>query len=298
MILLPMATRTAHERKLWRQYAVLGAVLGSFLAGCTVLTALTLTYTYAERLLLWKVDHYFHLSDEQDKQVKARLAELHTWHRQTELPRYAGFLKQIQDRWRDGVSAEEIEWTFDTFAKLRAELADRVAAAGAVFLPTVDAKQIRHLERGMQHDYRAWQSQASARPEERATKRIKTVFGWLRDWLGPLTPDQEALVARLIREMPDRAEDTLVYRTQRQKQFLQLLQSHPSSEVIEHTLQEWLATPEKNSPPAYALSVQHFRQDVKTTVLAIDRTVTPRQRTHASEKLQNLIAEIQRLASG
>jgi hypothetical protein len=149
----------------------------------------------------------------------------------------------------------------------------------------------------MQRDYRDWHSQASARPEERAAKRIKTVFGWLRDWLGPLTPDQEVLVARLIRDMPDRAEDTLVYRAQRQQQFLQLLQSHPSSEVIERTLKEWLATPEKNSPPAYALSVEHFRKDVKTTVLAIDRTVTPRQRTHASEKLQKLITEIQRLTA-
>jgi hypothetical protein len=85
---------------------------------------------------------------------------------------------------------------------------------------------------------------------------------------------------------------------QRQQQFLHLVQSRQKSEVIERTLQEWLATPEKNSPPAYALSVHRFRQEVKTTVLAIDRTVTPRQRTHASEKLQKLIIEIQRLAAG
>ena len=94
MILLPMATHTAHKQKLWRCYAVLGALLGSILTGCTTLT---LTYTYTDRLLLWKIDHYFHLSNEQDKQVKARLAELHAWHRHTELPRYAEFLRQIQE---------------------------------------------------------------------------------------------------------------------------------------------------------------------------------------------------------
>ena len=139
-----MAPSPPHQRESWLKPALFCAVLGALLTGCS---ALTLTYTYAQRLLLWKVDRYFQLSDEQDKLVKARLADLHTWHRQTELPRYAEFLRQVQDRWRDGVSAEEIEWAFDTFAKLRAELAGRVASAGAVFLPTVDAKQIKHLDR-------------------------------------------------------------------------------------------------------------------------------------------------------
>jgi Family of unknown function (DUF6279) len=295
MILHSMAPSPPPQHESWLKRALLYSALGALLTGCS---ALTLTYTYAPRLLLWKIDRYFQLSDEQDKLVKGRLADLHTWHRQTELPRYAEFLRQVQDRWRDGVSAEEIEWVFDTFAKLRAELAGRVASAGAVFLPTVDAKQIKHLDRVMQRDNREWLSQAGARAEERAAKRAKTVLGWLRDWLGALTPEQEALVARLVREMPDRLEETLAYRTQRQQQIIQLLQSKPNADVIEHALSEWLATPEKNSPPAYALSVQQFRQEVKKTVLAIDRTVTPRQRNHATDKLQKLITEIQRLAAG
>jgi hypothetical protein len=262
--------------------------------GCT---ALTLSYNYAERLLLWRIDRYFQLSDDQDRLVKARLADLHVWHRHTELPRYAEFLRQVQDRWKDGVTAEEIDWTFDSFAKLRAALADRVAAAGAVFLPTVDAKQIGHLQKVVQRDNREWQSHAGTPGEERTVKRAKTVVGWLRDWLGPLTPEQERLAARLLKDLPDTTDDTLSYRTHRQQQFVQLLQSRPDPEVVEHRLQEWLATPEKNAPPAYALSVQNFRHNVKTTVLAIDRTVTARQRNHASEKLQKLIREIQRLAA-
>jgi hypothetical protein len=266
--------------------------LGVLLSACS---ALPLTYNHAEGLLLWKIDRYFKLSGEQERLVKAWLADFHSWHRQTELPRYAEFLRQVQDRWRDGVSAEEIDWTFDTFAKLRSELTGRIAPAGAVLLPLVDTTQIRHLDRVLQRDNRDWQAQAAVPAEERSVKRAKTVLSWLRDWLGPLTREQERLVTQLLKDMPDSTEDWLAYRTQRQQQFIQFLQSRPNPALIERRLQEWLVTPEKTS---YVLSRQNLRQDVKLAVLAIDRTVTPRQRIYATEKLQKLIRQLEGLVAG
>ena len=287
-----MPAPVPNKRCQWFRHTMLCTGLGVLLSACS---ALTLTYNHAEGLLLWKIDRYFQLSGEQEKLVKAWLADFHSWHRQSELPRYAEFLRQVQDRWRDGVSAEEIDWTFDTFAKLRSELTGRIAPAGAVLLPLVDTTQIRHLDRVLQRDNRDWQSQAAVPAEERSVKRAKTVLSWLRDWLGPLTPEQERLVTRLLKDMPDTTEDWLAYRTQRQRQFIQFLQSRPNPALIEHRLQEWLATPEKTS---YVLSRQNLRQDIKMAVLAIDRTVTPRQRMHASEKLQKLIRQIEGLAAG
>jgi hypothetical protein len=284
-----MPASVPNKRRQWFRHAVLCTGLGVLLSACS---ALTLTYNHAEGLLLWKIDRYFQLSGEQEKLVKAWLADFHSWHRQTELPRYAEFLRQVQDRWRDGVSAEEIDWTFDTFAKLRAELTGRIAPAGAVLLPLVDTTQIRHLDRVLQRDNRDWQSQAAVPAEERSVKRAKTVLSWLRDWLGPLTREQERLVTRLLKDMPDSTDDWLAYRTQRQRQFIQFLQSRPNPALIEHRLQEWLVTPEKTS---YVLSRQNLRQDVKIAVLAVDRTVTPRQRTYATEKLQKLIRQLEGL---
>jgi hypothetical protein len=292
MILLRMLASVPNKRRQWFRHGVLWTGLGVLLSACS---ALPLTYNHAEGLLLWKIDRYFKLSGEQERLVKAWLADFHSWHRQTELPRYAEFLRQVQDRWRDGVSAEEIDWTFDTFAKLRSELTGRIAPAGAVLLPLVDTTQIRHLDRVLQRDNRDWQSQAAVPAEERSVKRAKTVLSWLRDWLGPLTREQERLVTRLLKDMPDSTEDWLAYRTQRQQQFIQFLQSRPNPALIERRLQEWLVTPEKTS---YVLSRQNLRQDVKMAVLAIDRTVTPRQRTYATEKLQKLIRQLEGLVAG
>ena len=291
MISLRMAASVPNKQRQWFRHAVLcaGWVL---LSACS---ALPLTYNHAEGLLLWKIDRYFKLSGEQEKLVRTWLADFHSWHRQTELPLYAEFLRQVQDRWRDGVSAEEIDWTFDTFAKLRSELTGRIAPAGAVLLPLVDTTQIRHLDRVLQRDNRDWQAQAAVSAEERSVKRAKSVLGWLRDWLGPLTREQERLVTQLLKDMPDSTEDWLAYRTQRQQQFIQFLQSRPNPALIERRLQEWLVTPEKTS---YVLSRQNLRHDVKMAILAIDRTVTPRQRTYATEKLQKLIRQLEGLVAG
>jgi len=268
----------------------------ALLIGFTGCITLSFTYNHAERLLLWRIDRYFQLSQDQDAYLKAKLSELYVWHRQTELPRYSEFLRQVNERWQDGLTLEEIDWSFDTFAKLRGSLADRIAGPGSAFLVTVDAKQLKHLERVVQREHRQWQARAGATPEERSAKRAKNVISSLRDWLGPLTVEQERLTERLVKDMTATTDDWFTYRMKRKEEFVQLLQSRPKSAVIEHKLEEWFEPSEKPSAGQND-SIQRLRQDVKRTILTIDRTITSRQRAHASEKLQKLIGEIQSLAA-
>jgi len=291
------ATKAYSLRRIFRtsKYIVLSIILAGLLTACGTLS---ITYNYAERLLLWRIDRYLQLTHEQEGHVKAKLADVHVWHRQTELPRYSDFLRQVQERWLDGIAAEEIDWTFDTFAKLRATLADYIAAPSGAFLTTIDTKQLRHLERVVQREHRQWKARAGATPEERAAKRAKSAISSLRDWLGPLTKEQERLTERLVKDMTATTEDWLTYRMQRQDEFVRLLQSRPKPVVIEHKIYEWFESARKQNAQDSPDPAQRWREDVKATILAIDRTVTPRQRGHASEKLQKLIREIQALAAG
>jgi hypothetical protein len=285
--------RRPRDAFLFLKHLVSCAVLIAVLAGCVTMS---LTYNHAERLLLWRIDRYFQLTQEQEGYVKEKLAELHVWHRQTELPRYSEFLRQVQERWQDGVTPEDIDWSFDTFAKLRATLADYIAAPGGAFLTTIDAKQLKHLERVVQRDHRQWQARAGNTPEERAARRAKSAISSLRDWLGPLTKEQERLTQRLVKDMTEATEDWIAYRMQRQDEFVRLLQSRPKPALIEHKIHEWFEA--GKHAQASSDSVQRWRGDVKAAVLAIDRTITPRQRSHASEKLLKLIREIQALEPG
>lgn len=291
-----VATRDFARRNgfLFLKYLLSCIVLVTGLASCITMS---LSYNHAQRLLLWRIERYVQLTQEQEGYVKAKLAELHVWHRQTELPRYSEFLTQVKDRWQDGVTAEEIDWSFETFAKLRASLADHIAASGGAFLTTIDAKQLKYLEHVIEREHRQWQTRAGATPEERAAKRAKKVISSLQDWLGPLSKEQERLTDWLVKDMTDSTEGWIAYRMQRQDEFVRLLQSRPKPTLIEHKIHEWLEAPGKQaqvSPDA----AQRWRDDVKATVLAIDRTVTPRQRSQASEKLQKLIRDIHVLEAG
>jgi len=78
---------------------------------------------------------------------------------------------------------------------------------------------------------------------------------------------------------------------------VQLLESKPPAAVIQNHLHDWMATPEKDAPPEYAIAVRQSKENIKRIVLEIDRTVTPRQRTHAADKLQKLIHQIQTLSA-
>ncbi len=81
MILLRMPAAVPKKRRQWFRHAVLCTGVGVLLSACS---ALPLTYNHAEGLLLWKIDRYFKLSGEQEKLVRAWLADFHSWHRQTE----------------------------------------------------------------------------------------------------------------------------------------------------------------------------------------------------------------------
>ena len=269
--------------------------IASLLVGCSTLS---LTYNYADWILLWRIDQYFDVSPEQQTFLKGRLNHLHAWHRKQELPRYVAFLRDIQDHWRDGLTQRELDQILQNYQTLRDSLWQRIASDGAVFLATVNNHQVEHLEYIIQVENRKLLDRVGKGPEERLEKRVESVLDWLDDWLGELTPDQERRIVSLITKFPDTTHAWLQYRTHRQEEFLTFLKSKPHLTVIEYKVHEWLAIPEKGAPSSYISANQQRKIYFKATVLAIDQMVMPQQRQHASHRLESLIQELEEMATG
>jgi hypothetical protein len=70
------------------------AVAALLLGGCSVAS---LGYGVAPTWVAWEIDGFLSLDRTQKALVGQRLDELQRWHRQTQLPRYAGLLRELEE---------------------------------------------------------------------------------------------------------------------------------------------------------------------------------------------------------
>jgi len=258
------------------------------LTGCS----LTHAYRYADWIILWELDHYFDLTSEQRHDLGLRLTPLLAQHRHEAIPQYEAFLVQIRQRLERGFTSQDIDWTYATYDRLRADLFERLVADGGVFLASVDQRQVKNLEEVLQKDNEKAARLVQAPKRDRLERRANATIDWLEDWLGSLSKDEEAQIRTWSLALPDTQQVSLTHRQQRQQELLALLQQPRTPERAARELRAMYVYQDQTAPQAYQDAVRQMRAAVKTMALAIDQRLTPSHRQHAVTKLQRLIDQL------
>ena len=76
------------------------------ISGCSTLS---LIYEFGDDYTAWRADDYLDLTGQQEDFVDSRMETLLEWHRINELPTYAAFLEEVQQRGRDGLTMAELD---------------------------------------------------------------------------------------------------------------------------------------------------------------------------------------------
>jgi hypothetical protein len=262
----------------------------ALLVGC----ATKLAYRHADWYLLWKIDHYVDLNREQRAYVKGRLHDLLVHHQREALPVYELYLNEVKLKLSDRLTREEVDWIFERYEQLRADLVDRLLPDGAALLTSIDAGQVGHLERMLSKDNDKADREVKVEAEVRHLQRASRTLDLLRDWLGPLNRQQEQRIKDLVRTLPDLERSRLAYVQERERELFELLRSDGNVDFLRERLRLWFLFPER-VVPAYGRSVGEFRQSLKHMALAIDDLLTPPQRSRVLGRLQSLINDIHSL---
>jgi len=138
-----------------------------FLPGCSLTL---LAYHYADRLILWQVDHYFDLTSDQRHELGRQLKPLLARHKHEAIPQYEAALVQVRQRIERGLTSQDVDWAYATYDRLRADLFNRIIADGGVFLASIEPEQVQTLETALQKENskvaRLVQAPAPERQEE------------------------------------------------------------------------------------------------------------------------------------
>lgn len=263
------------------------------LAGCSLTI---LAYHYADRIILWQLDHYFDLTSEQRHELGRQLSPLLARHRREAIPQYEAALVQVRQRIERGLTSQDIDWVYATYDRLRADLFNRLIADGGVFLASVAPEQVQTLEAALQKDNDKVARLVQAPVPERLKKRANATIDELEDWLGSLSKSQKAQIRELSLALPDTQQFWATNQQQRQQEFLVFLRQPRTPESVARELRALLViSPDHTAPQAYQDAIRQMRAAVKPMALAIDQQLTPAQRRHGVKKLQRLIDQLHAL---
>lgn len=257
-------------------------------------------YGHVDSMAAWMAHDYFDLDAGQRDAFDLRFTRLHAWHRSQELPEYARFLEDLQQRTRRGLTAADVLWVVDGFRQRYARIAAQGAADAADLLATLSPEHIAHFSQQLDKNNRKFLREHRSEDGDAERRRTygRRTLSQLRDWVGPLADAQEVRVLALLQVVP--LTDKLRHedRLRRQREFMGLLELRRGDrKIFAQRLRDWLVHWESGRNPALARAFDESRQKRAAFYAAVDRLLTAEQRSHLVHRLQDYIDDFRELAA-
>jgi len=265
-------------------------------SGCSMVRV---GYSHLDSVASWMAHDYFDLEPLQRDQFAQRFAKLHAWHRYEQLPDYARFFGEIRQRAGRGLKTEDMLWTIDGFRQRYARVAAHSAADAADLLATLSDQQIEAFRRQLDRDNRKFIQENRSDEDEAARRQAagRRALSRLRDWLGPLSDTQEERINSLMRDVPLIDQLRHQDRLRRQRDFFELLKlRHGERSTFAKKVADWLQNWETGRDPALARAFEHSWRKRAEFYAAVDRMLTPVQRSHLLHRLQDFIDDFRQLS--
>ena len=257
-------------------------------AGCSLRK---LGYNLAGLLVTRELTEMFDLGAAEEQELGVRVAAAHAWHRRNELPRYAAFLDAVIVKLADGADAGEARWMAGEIDRAVDRLVTLLVPELARVVAGLDDRQLGHAARALDDERRERDAKLDAPTDQYVAHRMKRVRKQLKTWLGGTTDEQLRLVERYVRAHQD--DERRRHQSERgtQAALMTFLHKHPGAPAIEAALRGWINGQRDASTEAGRVELQR-RADFTELLLAIDRLLTPAQRSHLLGELRSLRVDL------
>lgn len=179
-----------------------------WLAGLLALTACTrmdLAYRNLDTLIPWTLDDYLDMNREQKAWFEGQLADHLRWHCQTQLPGYLPWLDRLQSLVATQNATDETLQALTREGEEAAEaIARQITPSAVELLQNLDHEQVSALREAFAKDIaKRKREQVSPPLAEQIQTRAEKMHGRLKPWLGRISPEQDAAIARWASQLGD-----------------------------------------------------------------------------------------------
>jgi len=155
-----------------------------------------MAYNFLDWAIEWKVQRLVKLQGEQKILTQKAIKEFHQWHRTTQLPQYADYLRQLQTRLNQGpISAKEIHAETDKIQILVDQSVDKVLPDATEVLAMLSDEQVKELLHSVAEERDEYKDDYVDLSRSKLEKKyVKEFSKHAEEWLGNLTKEQKTKV--------------------------------------------------------------------------------------------------------
>ncbi|WP_394755614.1 DUF6279 family lipoprotein [Rhodoferax sp.] len=275
-------------------WVVLPALL---LAACS---AVKLGYNNAPELSYWWLDNFLDFNHPQSTQVRADLAALQAWHRQSELPHYIKLLEKLERLALVTVTPTQLCEVYGELQPRLQAILDQAEPSIVALAPTFTSEQLLHLQRQLDKRSEKWRAEWLTVPlDERNARRVKQLADRAEMLYGHLDEPQLALLRERVAALPFDADGRARESQRRHQDVLQTLRqvqrATPADTSDRAALHAWLARALQSPDAVYQNQQKIATQASCQTLAALHNSTTPAQRLAASKTLQSYQADARSL---
>jgi hypothetical protein len=272
-------------------------VLLLFTAGCTS----TFVYNRLDTLVAWYLEGLVTLTNPQRTELRQWLGETLEWHRDTELSRYAEFLRALSAKSTEPVTRIELEDAERQFRRFTRDLAERSAPQAAQLLLDLDDQQLDEMLHSLEE-------KSLERLEEEAelvddgewhSHRAKQIAKQMKRWTGRVETEQLELIRGTAKQLqpsyPDWLESQRTWRTAlRDAMALR----HNDVDAARREVVALLTEPDQRWTAKYRATQAHNRELTMDLLETLGKDLTTEQRSELQRQTLKLAERLEGLARG
>lgn len=254
-------------------------------------------YNRLDTLAGWYLGSLVSLDENQRQQLRQWLAQTLEWHRQSELQRYADFLRDLSQQVMQQGTLTSYDQTQQRFEGFWQEFIAKTAPEAASLLQDLSPAQVDELIGNMEEKARERAEDEESDPEEWRRDQVKGLTKFLKRWTGGVTDEQKALIAAATAQLEPSQNDWLASQQAWRRALQNALNASASMERTAR-IEQLLAKANNEWTQEYVDKSQRNRQRYMDLISSVDATLSSRQREHLRSELLELAGQLDTIARG
>lgn len=271
---------------------VLGPCLCLLVAGCAVPE---LAWNLADNVIVQRTDDWLDLESRQQAQLQSRLQPWLQEVRRDRLGEVADAIDEFATRITPKLDLADARWAENRFRQLYNETMTSFLPVIAPTLAAMDERQHKYLAERLDEENREDRERFTSGRDDGRYTLAERMIEQVERWTGVLDTEQRALVHARVREFPDSGESWLAYRERMQQKLLGRIETGASAAELERTLHDWWIK-RTGRTPEQAEQADAFRREVRETLVAVARSLSPMQQAETRRRLRDRSAILRQLA--
>ena len=281
-----------------RRWSRLPRLLCVLLLAVSATGCAKLVYNRLDTLGAWYVGNLVSLDDQQRSNLRAWLAQTLEWHRESELDRYASFLRELSAEVAQPSGRATYQRALDRVAGFATDFTAQTAPQAARLLMELSPAQVEEFlanleEKSME---RSADDRESISDGTWQADRVKSVQRQVKRWTGTVTEEQKLLV----REMSQHIQPTTPEWLESQHQWRAALgdalgDAFSNPDTAQERILQLLREPDTQWTAQYKTKEASNREQVLSLLAALDASLTPAQRQRMQRELTILAERLEAL---